>query len=493
MTTTLTTETVPIEDIRPDLKNARAHDERNTSAVAASLRRFGQQKPIVVDREGKIIAGNCTHAAALAIGWTEITIIRTDLAGTEATAYAIADNRTAELATWDNASLAALLDSLRAEDATLLDAAGFTPGELDALLDEQDAGLPDGIDDAALALGEAQTKPGDLVILGDHRLLCGDAADSAHVARLLDGQVIHLVNTDPPYNVKVEPRSNNAIAAGKSSFGLKHHQKFDEARIGHRKATGQMRPKDRPLENDFMSDAEFDRLLRSWFGNIAKALEPGRTFYIWGGYANCANYPPALAESELYFSQSIIWVKAHPVLTRKDFMGNHEWCFYGWRKGAAHWFNPRLRNIPDVWEVSHATADGPLAPGPEAEKVRAWATARATDETKMAVEITLAGVGQLSLERKRKHRAPDVWKVKKITPVKMVHLTEKPAELAGRAMKYSSRRGENVLDLFGGSGSTMAAAEALARRAYTMEIDPHYCDVIVNRWEQLTGGKAQRP
>src|SRR5262249_47252822 len=152
------------------------------------------------------------------------------------------------------------------------------------------------------------------------------------VERLLAGRRVQLVNTDPPYNVKVEPRSNNAIAAGLSSFAPRtHHQRFDAARNpGSTKPTGQMRPKDRPLQNDFLSDEEFEGLLLAWFGNLAFAMEPGAGFYIWGGYANIANYPPALAASGLYHSQCLIWVKGHPVLTRKDFMGNHEWCFYGW-------------------------------------------------------------------------------------------------------------------------------------------------------------------
>ena len=144
-----------------------------------------------------------------------------------------------------------------------------------------------------------------------------------------------------------------------------------------------------------------------------------------------ANYPAALKQAGLYFSQAIIWVKEWPVLTRKDFMGNHEWCFYGWREGAAHYFNPGITN------------------------------------------------------------APDVWSVRKVTPASMIHLTEKPVELAERAITYSSRRGERVLDLFGGSGSMLLAAERLGRRAYLMEIDPAYCDVIVRRCQAYTGRRAQ--
>jgi DNA modification methylase len=274
-------------------------------------------------------------------------------------------------------------------------------------------------------------------LLGHHRLLCGDSSKAEDVDRLLAGAAIHLVNTDPPYNVKLEPRSNNAIAAGNRSFGPHqtkgHYHGFDLARDKQKgKATHKkLRAKDRPLANDFVTDAEFDRLLQAWFGNIARVLVPGRSFYLWGGYANCGNYPPVLKACGLYFSQALIWDKMHPVLTRKDFMGAHEWCFYGWREGAAHQFF-----------------------GP--------------------------------------NNATDLWSVKKVTPQNMVHLTEKPVELAVRAIEYSSRRGEHVLDLFGGSGSTLIAAEQTGRRAYLLELDPLYCDVIVARWEQFTGRSAER-
>ena len=191
------------------------------------------------------------------------------------------------------------------------------------------------------------TKPGDLWVLGNHRLLCGDSGSEQDLDRLLAGAPVHLLNTDPPYNVKVEPRSNNAIRAGLSSFSApekRHHQALDlarhpeKAKPTHRK----MRAMDRPLENDFLSDEEFEQRLRAWFGNASRVMLPGRAAYIWGGYANVANYPPALKEAGFYFSQTIIWDKQHPVLTRKDFMGAHEWCFYSWKIGAAHvFYGPR--------------------------------------------------------------------------------------------------------------------------------------------------------
>jgi DNA modification methylase len=243
------------------------------------------------------------------------------------------------------------------------------------------------------------------------------------------------------HHVKVEPRSNNAIAAGLSSFtndgaasrlkggqgnaasfGVDHETGKPKHAATHKK----LRAKDRPLANDFVSDEAFDQLLDDWFGNIARVLLPGRCFYIWGGYANCGNYPPVLKKHGLYFSQSIIWDKQHPVLTRKDFMGAHEWAFYGWKEGAGHkYYGPK--------------------------------------------------------------NATDLWQVKKINPQSMSHLTQKPAELAVRAMQYSSVQGENVLDLFGGSGSTMIGAEQCGRNSFLMELDTLYCDVIADRFQRFTG------
>jgi len=427
-----------IEAIRPYEQNPRLNDQA-VEAVAKSLREFGFRQPIVVDEGGVIIVGHTRWKAAQKLGLKQVPVhVATDLTPAQVKAYRLADNQTATLAEWNYDLLPLELKDLAGMDFDL-SLLGFSQEDLGALLAPPgNEGLTDP-DAVPLPGDEAITKPGDLWILGQHRLLCGDSASAADVDRLLAGAAVHLVNTDPPYNVKVEPRSNNAIAAGLSSFpaadahhGLMHHQSFDVARQGAKHATTEkLRPKDRPLVNDFVSDEDFDRMLRAWFGNIARVLVPGRCFYIWGGYANCGNYPPVLKACELYFSQAIIWVKEHPVLTRKDFMGNHEWCFYGWREGAGHEFF-----------------------GP--------------------------------------NNATDVWPVKKVNPASMIHLTEKPVELAVRAIEYSSRPGENVLDLFGGSGSTLIGCEKTGRRAFLMELDALYSDVIVQRWEQFTGKKAER-
>ena len=429
---TMTIENWPIGRLIPYDKNPRLNDDA-VEAVARSIQEFGFRQPIVVDEDGVIIIGHTRLKAARKLGLTEVPVhVARGLSPEKIKALRIADNKTAEIAEWNLELLPIELSELQGMDFDL-GLLGFDQDELAKLLDP---GVQEGLtdpDEIPAPPDEAITKPGDLWILGEHRLLCGDSSSPQDLDRLLDGQPIHLCNTDPPYNVKVEPRSNNAIAAGLSSFqGTTHHQSMDVARHPEKSKPTQkkLRAKDRPLANDFVSDDEFDRLLDAWFGNIARVLVPGRGFYIWGGYANCANYPPFLKKHGLYFSQALIWDKQHPVLTRKDFMGAHEWCFYGWKEGAAHEFF-----------------------GP--------------------------------------NNATDLWHVKKVNPQSMVHLTEKPVELAVRAMQFSSRTGENVLDLFGGSGSTLIAAQQTGRRAFLMELDPLYCDVIVQRYEQFTGQQAQ--
>ncbi len=419
----------PIDSIRPYPGNPR-QNEAAVESVAASLREYGFRQPIVVDGDGVIIVGHTRYKAAQKLGLAQIPVhVATDLTADQVRAYRIADNQSATIATWDFDLLPIELGALQdtGYDLTIL---GFDPDELTRLLNPSAVdGLTDP-DDIPLPPDAAITQPGDLWLLGPHRLLCGDSSKPDDIDRLLAGAMIHLVNTDPPYNVKVEPRSNNAIAAGLSSFEATttHHQSMDLARHPEKAKPTQkkLRAKDRPLANDFVTDEAFDELLDAWFGNIARVLAPGRGFYIWGGYANLGNYPPFLKKHELYFSQAIVWDKQHPVLTRKDFMGAFELAFYGWREGAAHVY---------------------LGP----------------------------------------NNATDLWHVKKVNPQSMVHLTEKPVELAVRAMQYSSREGENVLDLFGGSGSTLIAAQQTGRVAYLLELDPLYCDVICERFAKFSG------
>jgi len=696
---------VSTDDIKPYEGNPRVNDPA-VDAVAASLREFGFRQPIVIDEAGVIIVGHTRWKAAKKLGLAKVPVhVARDLTPEQAKAYRLADNQTNTLAEWNYELLPIELKDLRdAEyDLNLL---GFDP---DALAKMLDPGVQDGQcdpDEVPAPPDEAITQPGDLYILGDHRLLCGDSGKVADVDRLLDGASVHLVNTDPPYGVKVAPRSGNAMVAAQAAKKYTGQQGMD-AKLRRRvhATTDKLRPKDRPLEGDFVSDDEFARMLRAWFGNIQRVLLPGRAFYIWGGYSNIWNYPNALKDCELYFSQMIIWVKEHPVLTRKDFMGNHEWCqppdtsvltpdgpsdIQALRDGdrvvsfSRHW--PAIVGLRKGLKVRVATRDysGPLyevAAGQRstwctdghiwsvrmtpaakskwcvylmqrgnwwrvgrcklyttwglglkqrlmmedgeaawilrifsskedatlAEQIISvsygipttfWNQTKASRRTEAMIRRIYDCLDPDALERsarralsdhhrsvfcpfitrgqtRRKHntrvshlvracnllpsamavplprggqsvewapirgvtvqsyRGPvysmgvdrhhhyiadgivthncfygwkegaahvfhgppnvsDVWSVKKVNPQSMIHLTEKPVELAARAIQYSSLAGENVLDLFGGSGSTLIAAEQTGRKVYLMELDPLYCDVIVQRWEKFTDRKAKR-
>jgi DNA modification methylase len=480
----------PIASITPYEKNPRRNDQA-VDGVAASLKEFGFRKPIVVDAGGVIICGHTTYKAALKLGLVRVPVhVAKDLTPEQVKAYRIADNKTGEAAEWDFGLLQIEIEQLKGSDYDLA-VLGFSGDEISELFSNA---IADGLVDPDFVPAppdKAITQRGDIWILGEHRLMCGDSASPADLDRLLDGVLIDLVNTDPPYNVKVEPRSNNAIAAGLSSFaGATHHQQMDAARKGGAKATDKkLRAKDRPLANDFVSDAAFDELLSGWFGNIARVLKPGHAFYIWGGFANAANYPAPMKAAGLYFAQAIIWVKDHPVLTRKDFMGDHEWCFYGWREGAGHrFFGPA--NVPDVWQIQRVkSGEVVLGKGLVLESADGD---RLEVSPPLREKLRTVAVGEEGVTIHGASEVTDVWRVKKVPGQKMVHLTEKPVELAIRAMQYSSRPGENVLDLFGGSGSTMIAAQQAGRRAFLMELDPLYCDVIVERFEKFTGLKAER-
>jgi DNA modification methylase len=422
-------------DLKPHPKNWRRHPESQRNALLGLLAEIGYADVLLTrelpDGSLQIIDG---HLRAETTPDCLVPVLVTDLTEDEAEKVLLTHDPLASMATADKENLESLLASLKFEspDVSAMLEGLATEFKIDPqALIFQGQTDPDAIPEPP---DNPTTHPGDLWLLGQHCLLCGDSSKAEEVDRLLDGAVIHLVNTDPPYNVKVEPRSNNAIAAGLSSFqGTRHHQGLDLARHPDKAKPTQkkLRAKDRPLANDFLSDEDFDRLLDAWFGNIARVLLPGHSFFIWAGYANLGNYPPFLKKHDLYFSEGIVWDKQWPVLTRKDFMGAFELAFYGWKLGAAHRFF-----------------------GP--------------------------------------NNATDLWSVKKVNPLDMQHLTEKPVALAVRAMQYSSQPGENVLDLFGGSGSTLIAAEQTGRRAFLMEIDPLYCDVIVCRWEQFTGKKAER-
>ncbi len=388
-------ETATIASLMLDPANVRTHDSKNLEAIKASLARFGQQKPIVVDGKGIIVAGNGTMMAAKMLNWSSVEIVRTNLEGAEAIAYAIADNRTAELAGWDEAALAQQLAALQIDDEELANIAGFTDAEIEAMILDGKEIEEDEVPEPPV---DPITKTGDLWLLGTHRVLCGDSTNAEDVGRLMNGAKAALISTDPPYGVAY------GVETGQST-------KFDA------------------IANDENDGPRLQAFLESIFKTAIPHMNDNAAWYLWhaqltqGFFAAAA----AAAAAAVLIHRQIIWVKPSLVLGHGDYHWRHELCFYGWVKGnRAPWYGDRKQTT--VWEIG----------------------------------------------RENDH----------------IHPTQKPVELFARPMQFNTKVGEVCYEPFAGSGTQFIAAEQLNRKCYGMEISPAYCDVIVKRWETLTGKTA---
>ena len=312
-------ETVGIETLSPDPANVRKHGQRTMDAIKASLRRFGQQKPIVVDAKGIVLAGNGTLAAARELGWREIQIVRTELTGSQATAFGIADNRSAELAEWDE-KLADVLASLKAEDFPLEDI-GFDLDELEALKPEikSDADSEPQIDKAEELREKWGVEIGQVWELGEHRITCGDSTSAEVVKRLLGDEKPHLMVTDPPYGVEYDANWRNEA------------MRADGSQIGGR-AIGK-------VLNDDKAD---------W--REAWALFPGDVAYVWHAGVMAGSVSESLVAIDFVIRSQIIWAKQVFAIGRGDYHWQHEPCWYAVRKGATGHYNGD-RTQSTLWEI----------------------------------------------------------------------------------------------------------------------------------------------
>ena len=394
-----------------------------------SIKTYGCVELIVWnERTGHVVSGHQRLNVMKELGEIEAKCVVVDLDTEHEKALGLAMNRIGGF--WDEDQLAILLDSFAADfDISLT---GFDTEEMQQLLDNMRAAEEDDFDMAAAyeEIAEPVTQPGDLWELGDHRLLCGDATSNADISRLMGGEKARLILTDPPYNVAYEG------AAGQGG-----------------------------ILNDSMSDGAFFSFLLAAFTVMFDAAAPGAACYIFHADSEGENFRRAFRESGFMLKQCLVWVKNTFVIGRQDYQWQHEPVLYGWKPGAAHYF---------VDDRTQGTVIDDSAP---------------PDIRKMLKVQLLELAAELLAERQGK--ATTVLRCDK--PVRNPdHPTMKPVELVGRLMKNSSRPGETVLDAFGGSGTTLIAAEQLNRQARIMEIDPKFCDVIINRWEAMTGCTAER-
>lgn len=385
-----------IENLKPAEYNPRKDltpEDEEYQKIKKSLTEFGYVAPIIVNADMTVIGGHQRLKVLKELGYTEIECNIVDLDKNKEKALNIALNKiTGE---WDNGKLEELLAELKEADIDM-DITGFSFDEVDNILKDVTGSKEDDfdLDEVLSEIEEPVTKPGDIWILGKHRLLCGDSTSKENVNRLMNKQQADFILTDPPYNVDYE---------GKTEEALK-------------------------IENDNMSETEFYNFLLDVFRNMFEAAKCGSSIYVFHADTEGLNFRNAFKSVGFKLAQCLVWVKNTFVLGRQDYQWRHEPILYGWKEGASHYF------IDDRKQSTVLEFDKPMR---NAE-----------------------------------------------------HPTMKPIDLLVYLIKNSSKENDLILDLFGGSGSTLIAAEQTKRICYTMELDPRYCDVIIKRWENLTGEKA---
>lgn len=387
-------EQIGIATLIPFAKNSRTHSDAQVAQIAASIREFGFTNPVLIDEANGIIAGHGRVLAARKLKLTEVPCIRlAHLTDAQKRAYVIADNKLALNAGWDEAMLKLELADLKALDFDL-DLTGFDTDEIDALLAEKGTeGLTDP-DDTPEPPVEPVTRPGDVWVCGQHRVMCGSSLEMTAMERLCGDQRVDMLLTDPPYNVAYTGKTKDALT----------------------------------IQNDSMGDEAFRTFLRDAFVTADAVLKPGAVFYVWHADSEGYNFRGACKDAGWQVRQCLIWQKNSMVMGRQDYHWQHEPCLYGWKDGAGH----------------------------------LWASDRK--------QTTL-------LKFDRPSRSED-------------HPTMKPVALFEYQLLNNTKGGDIVLDSFGGSGTTLIAAEKNGRIARIMELDPKYVDVIVKRWEDFTGQKA---
>jgi DNA modification methylase len=296
------------------------------------------------------------------------------------------------------------------------------------------------LDAAAADISEPITKPGDIWCLGRHRLMCGDSTSAGDMAALMGAERADLIITDPPYNIDY----GNAVKHGGRESQTRKHNGQGSA-----------------IANDNMDEESFYKFLFAAFENMREVCRPGAAVYVFHADTHGGTFREAFTDAGWKLAQCLVWEKNALVLGRQDYQWRHEPILYGWLEGAAHYF------VKDRTQDTVILQDPPDFESMKKAEIIAW------------IE---------KLQRENEFQTSVLYE-KKPTRSDM-HPTMKPVPLVGKLMTNSSRPGWNVLDPFGGSGTTIIAAEQLGRAAFSMEFDPKFCDVIVHRWEELTGEKA---
>ncbi len=433
MTPKLKVESIPTDALVPYAGNAKEHPEWQVDQICNSIEEFGFDDPIAVwtneDGETVIVEGHGRLLAARQLGIDTVPCIRLDHLDDEARrAYTLVHNKLTTNTGYDEDILAAELEALGSFD---MEQFGFGVGETledYEAVDEDTPPEPD-YDEPTTA------QPGQVWRLGEHRLMCGDSTRQDDVDKLFAGRLADMVLTDPPYNCDYSNKNEH----------------LNKVYGGNRIEVD--------IENDMMTDEAFHKFLSSVFIQIDTHLKSGGAFYAWYGGSDITTASVIDSTPSLYRAQEITWIKNNIVIGRCDYQAKSEQCIYGWKLGEAHYFAPTRKETNIIED---------------------------TDLNKMSRGELIAEIHRL-LEAGIQ---TDVLRYNKPL-VNDLHPTMKPVKLFAHLIRNSSKPGEVIYDAFGGSGTTLIAAEQMGRTAYLMELDPHYCDVIIKRWEELTGDTAE--
>jgi len=429
---------LPVAALLPYARNSKDHSPAQIEIIAGSIERFGWTNPCLV-ADGTIIAGHGRVMAAKKLGLERVPCIDiSHLSEIDRRAYVIMDNRSAETgASWNLDMLKLETDDLRAAGYDLELYTGFAEEDLAKLFEgmvdpepPEGGGDPDAVPPTP---DVPHSRLGDVWVCGPHRILCGDCSDAGLIDKLMQGEMADLCVTDPPYNVAYESKLAGSI------------------------------------KNDNMADAEFRRMLGSWYATMFTVMKPGAPIYVAHADTEGLNFRDAFRSTGFKLSGCLIWRKNSLVLGRSDYQWQHEPILYGWKPGAAHrWYGGRKRTtVVDYGE------SGPV---------------RKLDDGRWAITVgdtVLVVDGQATIEE-----VPGSVIYHDKPSRSELHPTTKPVGLWEKLMKPSSRPGDVVIDWFSGSGTTMIAADRMGLIARVSELDPKFVDVAVRRWEMLTGRKA---
>lgn len=432
-----------MKDLRPAEYNPRkalTPEDAEYQKIKKSIETFGYVDPIIINKDGTIIGGHQRYTVLSDLGWTEVEVVVLDLTKEDEKALNIALNKIS--GEWDTLKLKDLLVELDLGDYDI-SLTGFDNQELEDLVELTDFEpevTEDEFDSESVTEEELPlVKQGEVWQLGRHRLMCGDSTDLSDVQKLFGAEQMDLIITDPPYNVNYEEK-----AAALNEYRPNNNGSME-------------------IKNDMMENDEFYEFLLKAFLNMKEYMREGAVIYVFHADSEGLNFRKAFSDAGLRLAECLIWEKNNFVLGRQDYHWRHEPVLYGWKEGAGHYFiNDRTQDTV----ILEDEVDLESMKKPELIQYIKDLTQRYTDQTTVIFD--------------RKPMSSSL------------HPTMKPLTLIAKFMKNSSKKGWNVGDLFGGSGSTLMVAEQLNRNAYLMEYSEKYASVIIKRWEDYTGEKAVR-